>query len=74
LRRIEEIGSTKDVSPYHLAYIYTGLGEYETAIDLLQRACDERSGNVFGVKGSFLFSPLHSHPRFQALLRSMHLE
>jgi hypothetical protein len=28
---------------------------------------------VFGVKGSFLFAPLRSHPRFQALLRKMNL-
>ena len=28
---------------------------------------------IFGVKGSFLFAPLRSHPRFQALLGKMNL-
>jgi hypothetical protein len=28
---------------------------------------------VSGIKGSFLFAPLRSHPRFNALLRKMNL-
>jgi hypothetical protein len=28
---------------------------------------------VFGIKGSFLFTSLRGHPRFQALLRKMNL-
>jgi hypothetical protein len=28
---------------------------------------------VYGVKGSFLFTTLRSHPRFKALLRRMNL-
>jgi hypothetical protein len=30
-------------------------------------------GAMYGIKGSFLFKPLHSHPRFIALLRKMNL-
>ena len=54
------------VSPYHLAYVYTGLGEHERAMDWLERAYEERAGGVFGIKGSFLFTPLRGHPRFRA--------
>jgi serine/threonine-protein kinase len=73
LRRLEELSRERYVSPYHLAYVHTGLGEYDRAMDWLERAYEERAGGVFGVKGSFLFAPLRSHPRFQALLRKMNL-
>ena len=64
----------RDTSPpYHLAYVYTGLGEADRAMDFLERAYEERAGSVYGIKGSYLFKSLHSHPRFQALLRRMDL-
>ena len=74
LRRLEELGRERYVSPYHMAYVYTGLGENETAIGWLERAYEERAGSVYGVKGSFLFRSLRSHPRFRALLAKMNLE
>jgi serine/threonine-protein kinase len=73
LQQLEELSRERYVSPYHLAYVYTGLGEYDRAMDLLERAYEERAGSVYGVKGSFLFTPLRSHPRFNALLRKMNL-
>ena len=42
-------------------------------MDCLERAFEERAGSVYGIKGSFLFTPLHSHPRFVALLGRMNL-
>ena len=56
-----------------MAYVYTGLGEPDRAMDYLERAFDERAGSVYGIRGSFLFTTLHSHPRFIALLRKMNL-
>jgi TolB-like protein len=73
LRQLEQLSQERYVSPYHLAYVYTGLGETDRAMDFLERAFEERAGYVFGIKGSFLFTTLHSHPRFQALLRKMNL-
>jgi serine/threonine-protein kinase len=73
LHQLEQLSREKYVSPYHLAYIHTGLGEPDLAMHYLERAYDERAGNVYGIKGSFLFTPLRSHPRFQALLRKMNL-
>ena len=74
LRQLQDLARERYVSPYHLAYIYTGLGEHDAAIDLLEQAYEQRSGGVYGMKGSFLFTTLHSHPRFVALLRRMHLD
>jgi serine/threonine-protein kinase len=73
LRRLEELGTKRYVSPYHMAYVYTGLGEADRAIDWLERAYEQRAGALFGIKGSFLFIPLRGHPRFTALLRKMNL-
>ena len=73
LEQLEDLSRQRYVSPYHMAYIYTGLGDADRAMDCLERAYDERAGSVYGIKGSFLFTSLHSHPRFVALLRKMNL-
>jgi TolB-like protein/Tfp pilus assembly protein PilF len=73
LRDLEERAQSAYVSPYHFAYICTGLGDAERAMDWLERAVAERTGPVYGIKGAFLLTPLHAHPRFQALLRQMSL-
>jgi serine/threonine-protein kinase len=73
LRQLEEEAARRYVSPYHLAYVHTGLGEPELAIDCLEQAYERRSGAVYGIRSSFLFTALHSHPRFTALLRKMNL-
>jgi len=73
LQRLEDLARTRHVSPYHLAYVHTGLGDYDRALDCLEQACEERSGGIYGVKGSFLFTALHPLPRFAALLHRMNL-
>jgi tetratricopeptide (TPR) repeat protein len=73
LQQLEELSQRRYVSPYHMAYVYAGLGEHDTAIDWLERAYVERAGAVYGIKGSFLFTALRSHPRFTALLKKMNL-
>jgi TolB-like protein/Tfp pilus assembly protein PilF len=74
LRDLETRAKSAYVSPYHFAYVYTGLGEKDRALDWLERAVNERAGPAYGIKGSFLFRSLHAHPRFRALLRKMGLE
>ncbi|HSQ31142.1 MAG TPA: protein kinase [Gemmatimonadaceae bacterium] len=74
LHELEERSRHAFVSPYHLAYVYTGLGDKDRAIDWLERAVAERTGPAYGIKGSFLFTPLRDHPRFRALLRQMNLD
>lgn len=73
LRELEERAQGVYVSPYHFAYVYTGLGDADRAMDWLERAVAERTGPAYGIKGSFLFTSLHAHPRFRALLRQMNL-
>jgi DNA-binding SARP family transcriptional activator/Flp pilus assembly protein TadD len=73
LEELEARGEVGYVSPYHLAYVYTGLGDKEDAVDCLERAMGERAGAVYALKGSFLFASLHGFPGFDALLRRMKL-
>lgn len=73
LAELEDRAARAYVSPYHFAYLYTGLGDIEQAMDWLERAAAERTGPVYGIKGSFLLAPLRGHPRFDALLRTMNL-
>jgi len=73
LRQLQERARTSYISPYLLAFVHTGLGEHEQALDLLERALATRTGAVYGIKGSLLFAPLRGHPRFQALLQKINL-
>jgi DNA-binding SARP family transcriptional activator/Tfp pilus assembly protein PilF len=74
LVELEARADKEYVPAYHLAYVYAGLGDADGAVECLERAVEERAGAVYGVKGSFLFTMLHGHPRFRALLRRMKLE
>src|SRR5262249_29472100 len=62
LRQLEDWSLRRYVSPYHMAYVHTGLGEHDRAMDWLERAYEERAGAIFGIKGSFLFTELRPHP------------
>ena len=73
LRDLGRRAESSYVSPYHFAYLHTGLGQRDEAIDHLERAVAERAGPTYGIRGSFLFAPLQGHPRFDALLRRMKL-
>jgi tetratricopeptide (TPR) repeat protein len=73
LDQLQERSQGGYVSPYHFAYVHTGLNQYDRAVDYLERAYAQRAGSVYGIKGSFLFTHLRSHPRFRALLRKMRL-
>jgi TolB-like protein len=73
LHRLEQRSLESYVPPYYFAYVYTGLGDTERAIDHLERAVALRAGPAYSIKGSFLLAPLREHPRFQALLRKMRL-
>lgn len=61
------------VSPYYFAYLHTGLGDFDRAMDSLTHAVALRTGPAYAIKGSFLLAPLRTHPAFLRLLREMKL-
>ena len=73
LEEFKAVAAREYVAPYLFAYLHTGLGEHELALDSLELAFEQRSAGMYGMKGSYLLAPLRSHPRFQALLRRMNL-
>jgi TolB-like protein/predicted Zn-dependent protease len=73
LKQLEDLSRARYVAPYHFAYVYTGLGDADRAMDYLEQAFAEGAGAIYGIKGSYAFASLRSHPRFTALLRRMNL-
>jgi TolB-like protein/Tfp pilus assembly protein PilF/predicted Ser/Thr protein kinase len=71
LARLEAMARERYVSPYHMAYVYVGLGELDRAMDALDRAYDARSGSIHSIGTSFLLEPLFGHPRFAGLLQKI---
>jgi TolB-like protein/Flp pilus assembly protein TadD len=60
-------------SPFDLAVAYTGLGDRDCAFLWLEKAYQERVRPMPSVKINPLFDPLHSDPRFAALIERMKL-
>jgi tetratricopeptide (TPR) repeat protein len=67
LAELEELARTKYVSSYYPAIIRLGLGERAAALDLLGRACDERSGSLAFLRVEPIFDSLRDEPRFREL-------
>lgn len=70
---LAELEATPGVSPCHLVHSYQGLGEADTALDLLERAVTERCGPAYAIRGSFIYAPLRGQPRFAAVVDAMGL-
>lgn len=64
--------TSRRVAPGDFAVVYCLLGENEAALDWLDKAYDEYDSWMFQLEDP-LWDPLRTHPRFQALLRRLHL-
>lgn len=74
MRHQENAVARRDPEERHEAHLSYRISDTSRRITWrLERAHEERAGGVFGVKGSFLFTPLRGLPRFKALLRKMNL-
>jgi tetratricopeptide (TPR) repeat protein len=59
--------------PIVLAWTHLFLGEAERCLDWLEKAVEERNPPIVEFQPKPLYDGLRSHPRFQALLSTMHL-
>jgi serine/threonine-protein kinase len=62
------------VSSFWVAAIYIGLGEMDKAFEWLEKAYEERDGNLIYITVPALFDALSPDPRYKQLLEKMGLE
>jgi adenylate cyclase len=69
--RFREIAKTQYVMSYHLALIYSALGEKDKAIAELENAFNEHDYLLPRIKVEPFLDPLRTDPRFQELIKRM---
>jgi non-specific serine/threonine protein kinase len=68
----EEVNRSSETNLFFFAYkalLHTALHEFDQALELLNRLCDERFGPLFYVHLQPMFDPLRADPRFDQFLR-----
>jgi TolB-like protein/Flp pilus assembly protein TadD len=68
---LRELSKQRHVSPYGIAQAYTALGDFDQAFAWLEKAYQDRWGQLAWLKVDPGDDPLRSDPRFQDLLRRM---
>jgi TolB-like protein/DNA-binding winged helix-turn-helix (wHTH) protein/Flp pilus assembly protein TadD len=73
LAELQRLAEQQYVPPYHFAWIYTGLGDKDKAIALLQQVYAEHTQHVVDFKTVPMFDSLRSDKRFQELVQKVGL-
>jgi len=69
INELKELSKQHYVSSTYVAEIYTGLGERDKAFEWLEKAYEERSGEILFLQSDPLWDNLRTDSRFQDLLR-----
>jgi serine/threonine-protein kinase len=70
---LDHLSRKRYVLSFLQAYVCMGLGQKSGALDWLEKACEERDGNMPTLKVDRVFDPLRNEPRFQALIKKVGL-
>lgn len=73
LQTLRELNQRRYVSSYWYGVVYAGLADYETALDWLENACEERDVWLTWLGVEPRFDEIRSQGRFQELLRKCKL-
>jgi TolB-like protein/DNA-binding winged helix-turn-helix (wHTH) protein/Tfp pilus assembly protein PilF len=73
LRRLEDLNRRQHVDPEHMAWAYAGLGDKDRCMGWLEKAWAQHSNIMTGLKVEPGYDFLRDDPRFQDLLRRVHL-
>lgn len=74
LAELEDRAKTRYVPAYSFANIYLGLGDRSKALDLLEKAFEQRESLLVFLKVERKWDELRGEPRFAALIRRVNLE
>jgi hypothetical protein len=74
LDELHELVLRTYVQPANISFIYFGMGEINKCFDWPENALEESVGYLNHINVEPLNHPLHSHPRYRALVRKMNLE
>jgi hypothetical protein len=67
LGELKQIGTERYFSPYHLALVYSGLGNKEETFNSLERALQDRADYLVFLSVDPRFEWLRKDPRFTSL-------
>jgi len=70
---LELVAKSRYVSSLYFAAVYTGLGEKSLALDWLDKAYKERNDRLLYLNVDPMADPLRSEPRFQKMMKGLHL-
>jgi len=73
LEQLQDVARQRYVSPVYIAKVHAGLGETSAAMALLNKALQERSDQLTGLRVDPAFDPMRTDPRFVELLRRVGL-
>jgi len=73
LDRLKKMASKSYVSPYNMATVHVGLGEYDEAFAWLEKAFASRSRSLAWLKVAKEYDVLRSDPRFRSLIKRIGL-
>ena len=68
LAELKQLATERYISPYHIALVYSGLGNKEESLSSLERGLQERTDYMVFLKVDPRFDWLHDDPRFASLL------
>jgi TolB-like protein/DNA-binding winged helix-turn-helix (wHTH) protein/Flp pilus assembly protein TadD len=74
LVKVEQVSRSRADRTPTLLIAYSGMGQKEQVLDLLERAYSERSNAVVQIKVDPMYDPVRNDPRFKDLLRRLGLE
>jgi DNA-binding winged helix-turn-helix (wHTH) protein/uncharacterized protein HemY len=72
LAAFQRLATTRDVTPYAWIEVYIAVGEYDRALDWVEKSYD-RHGETILMLNQELFDAVRTNPRFQAILRRVGL-
>jgi tetratricopeptide (TPR) repeat protein len=74
LKLLQKSSSDQSENPFYIAFIYTGLGETDRAMEWLERGFKEKHWQMMFLKVYPQFDSYRTDPWFQALLKKMNLD